>query len=102
MALIKCPDCGKEVSGSAPACPNCGRPLTRIIGKHFVQDDDVKGNAVTHCAFCGKRVSDEDEDCPACGKSMASSRSLRGPLVRILGFLATMLVLVLLFRCGGK
>lgn len=26
MALIKCPDCGKEFSDLAPACPNCGRP----------------------------------------------------------------------------
>lgn len=25
--LIKCPDCEKEVSPSAPACPNCGRPM---------------------------------------------------------------------------
>lgn len=27
MALIKCPDCGKEVSDIAPSCPNCGRPI---------------------------------------------------------------------------
>lgn len=26
MALIKCPDCGKEFSDQASACPNCGRP----------------------------------------------------------------------------
>lgn len=24
MALIKCPECGKEVSDKASACPNCG------------------------------------------------------------------------------
>ena len=28
MALIKCPDCSKEHSDAAPACPNCGRPNT--------------------------------------------------------------------------
>jgi hypothetical protein len=27
MALINCPECGKEVSTSAVACPNCGHPL---------------------------------------------------------------------------
>jgi hypothetical protein len=27
MALIDCPDCGKQVSSSAPACPNCGAPI---------------------------------------------------------------------------
>ncbi|WP_081619660.1 zinc ribbon domain-containing protein [Thioalkalivibrio sp. ALE12] len=24
MALISCPECSKEVSDSAPSCPNCG------------------------------------------------------------------------------
>ncbi len=27
MSLIKCPECGKEVSDKASACPNCGCPL---------------------------------------------------------------------------
>ena len=27
MALIKCPECGKEVSSSAKNCPNCGCPI---------------------------------------------------------------------------
>jgi hypothetical protein len=27
MALVKCPDCGKQVSELAPACPGCGRPM---------------------------------------------------------------------------
>ena len=27
MALIECPDCGKQVSDAAPACIGCGRPL---------------------------------------------------------------------------
>jgi hypothetical protein len=27
MALIQCPDCGRQVSDVAPSCPGCGRPL---------------------------------------------------------------------------
>lgn len=27
MALIKCPECGKEISDRAPACIHCGYPL---------------------------------------------------------------------------
>lgn len=27
MALIKCSECGKEISDKASACPNCGMPL---------------------------------------------------------------------------
>lgn len=29
MALIKCSECGKEISDKATACPNCGMPLRR-------------------------------------------------------------------------
>lgn len=28
MALIKCPECGKEISDKAKSCPNCGYPIT--------------------------------------------------------------------------
>jgi hypothetical protein len=30
MALIACPECGKQVSNSAPACPNCGAPIAQM------------------------------------------------------------------------
>lgn len=30
MALIKCPECGKEISDRAAACPNCGCPIKSI------------------------------------------------------------------------
>lgn len=28
MSLIECPDCRKEVSTLATACPGCGRPVS--------------------------------------------------------------------------
>lgn len=30
MALIKCPECGKELSDKAKACPNCGCPIEQV------------------------------------------------------------------------
>ena len=27
MPLTKCPDCDKQISDLAPACPHCGRPM---------------------------------------------------------------------------
>jgi len=33
MALIKCPECDKEVSESAKSCPNCGYRLRKSILK---------------------------------------------------------------------
>lgn len=31
MALIKCPECGKQVSDRAPTCPGCGSPIDTAI-----------------------------------------------------------------------
>ena len=27
MTLIKCPDCGRDVSAESPSCMGCGRPI---------------------------------------------------------------------------
>lgn len=32
MALIKCPECGKEISSEAKFCPGCGKPQTKPKG----------------------------------------------------------------------
>ncbi|MEQ9393285.1 MAG: hypothetical protein RLO03_13865 [Balneola sp.] len=32
MALINCPECQKQVSDKADACPNCGNPLNIKTG----------------------------------------------------------------------
>lgn len=31
MALIKCPECGKEVSSDCKRCPNCGKQLKKHV-----------------------------------------------------------------------
>lgn len=33
MALINCPECGKEISDKAISCPNCGVPLLKEISQ---------------------------------------------------------------------
>lgn len=32
MALIKCPECGKQVSSTAASCPHCGAPIAERPG----------------------------------------------------------------------
>lgn len=31
MAIINCPECGKEVSSKAISCPNCGCPIENVL-----------------------------------------------------------------------
>lgn len=48
MALVKCPECGKEISSNAESCPNCGNPMkTRA-------KNDTSG---TFCPACKIRVN---------------------------------------------
>ena len=44
MALINCPECGKEISDKAMMCPNCGNPLTGISEEEMIEltDKNVK------------------------------------------------------------
>lgn len=51
MAIIKCPECGHQVSDKAATCPSCG---VGIAGK------------VTPCPECGAIVFNDQAECPVC------------------------------------
>lgn len=51
MSIIKCPECGHQISDKAPACPQCG---IEIAGK------------VTRCPQCGEVYFKSQERCPKC------------------------------------
>ena len=51
MALIKCKECGREISDKATTCPHCGCPVEKEI----------------KCEECGAILSATDEVCPQCG-----------------------------------
>ncbi|MCH1982714.1 zinc ribbon domain-containing protein [Ruminococcus sp. OA3] len=51
MALIKCSECGKEISDKAAACPNCGCPVEQQaeqsvsdVSKHNLREDSPLEN----------------------------------------------------------
>ena len=49
MALIKCPECEKEVSDLAESCPNCGLNIKRYILQQKLNDQEIKVKEV--CIF---------------------------------------------------
>ena len=53
--LIKCPECGKEISSKAKKCVHCG--------KVFVEDKVI----TKICDDCGKEVAVDATECPFCG-----------------------------------
>lgn len=40
MALIKCPECGSQISDKAPVCPNCGCPA-ELFQKRTIEDNQT-------------------------------------------------------------
>ena len=62
MALIKCPECGKQISDRAASCPNCGCPIgnapTSIKVNTLNYDGKVKrmGRSVGRTASFKKAV----------------------------------------------
>lgn len=61
--IIKCPECGHQVSDKAPVCPSCG---VEIAG-HVVK-----------CSHCGEIYLKADEICPNCHQPQtASTEDLR-------------------------
>ena len=39
MALIKCPECGREISDKAESCPHCGCPTPRTVRPHVQAEE---------------------------------------------------------------
>lgn len=56
MALIDCPECRKQMSDKAEACPHCGAPA----GKRST------------CSECGKELPAGAKECPDCGCPVSS------------------------------
>lgn len=68
MALIKCPECGKEISDRAASCPNCGCPASEFKKTSVPEDtrseldriaDEIFWNAPVDIVGCAKHLSKE-------------------------------------------
>ena len=63
MAIIKCPECGHQISDRAPVCPSCG---VEIAGK------------ITRCPQCGEIYFNDSDVCPNCNHANLSAHETRG------------------------
>lgn len=63
MALINCPECAKEISDKADACPSCGFPVARTLAA-AVSESKV---TVVECLGCHEQIPLDEELCPHCG-----------------------------------
>ena len=63
MALIRCPECGGEVSSKANNCPHCGFPMTEGENAQTSLQEDV-----LYCPTCGGLNPIGSFSCTHCGR----------------------------------
>ena len=100
MALITCPECGKQISEYAPACVSCGVPMEMIkklnavidlspestsavaenneavpqeqtTNSEYITADQMKSRII-RCIICGTNFDITDYHCPKCNYSVLS------------------------------
>ena len=85
MALIKCPECGKEISDKATACINCGCPVSAMkqeaAGPKQTKPESVNYTDIFQ-EFFGKKPAAQVKTVP---REMPDMKLLPGVVVQALG-----------------
>ncbi|MBE5878085.1 MAG: zinc ribbon domain-containing protein [Lachnospiraceae bacterium] len=71
MALIKCPECGREISDKATLCIGCGFPI-----KEYLEDARMSVPSKEMCPYCGSENIDNNGYCDDCGMLIASHSNI--------------------------
>ena len=54
MALIQCPECGKQISSNAVTCPNCGNPVPKkMCPVHIERNSTIAVAIICYVYFDG-------------------------------------------------
>lgn len=72
MALITCPNCGKNISDKAKVCPGCGCELTSDF-----QVSEYERKIM--CEDCSAEISADDAVCPNCGCPVPPKENVQTP-----------------------
>ncbi len=70
MPLVKCPECQKDVSTEALACPQCAYPFPGKNGGTKGQPSPL----IQSCPDCERPVSKHAKSCPHCGVELLQNQ----------------------------
>lgn len=99
MALINCPECGKEVSENAATCPNCGNPIAQK-GQRPQQPRPLPPPTPQQapqkmCKHCKAEIPKVAKTCPNCNKK-------QGGVIKWVIIAVVALVIIAAIAGGGK
>lgn len=101
MALIKCEECGNQISDKAQACPKCGAPNTS------------QQKTRTNCQNCGNEIGSKALSCPKCGvprkdapkgtpPKTAQTKNSYGPAIwSVMGVLVVLVIWLVIASAGS-
>ena len=72
MALINCPECGKQISDKAKTCIFCGYPIQEYMEEQKQKEQELKKDIPIRddiCPQCGNEISPVFRVCNKCGYS---------------------------------
>lgn len=103
MALIKCPECGKEISDQAASCPTCGFPINpQVIANPINQSpSQIKSDDTLKCPKCGSSQLTSNKKGFSGGKAVAGA-VLTGGIGILAGTIGSGKVVITCLKCGYK
>ena len=90
--IIKCPECGKDISDKALSCPHCGCPINSSVKK----DEEY-----LTCPKCGSRELHADQKGFSGGKALMGG-IVAGPLGILAGTIGKSNVTLTCLKCGKR
>jgi DNA-directed RNA polymerase subunit RPC12/RpoP len=94
MALINCPECGKQISDKALACPNCGNPMNQ-------QPQQNQQEEYLCCPRCGSREIHAERKGFSGGKALAGAL-ITGGIGLLAGTIGSNNTQITCLKCGYK
>ncbi|MGM9874855.1 MAG: zinc ribbon domain-containing protein [Bacilli bacterium] len=85
MALIKCAECGKEISDKATTCIHCGCPIEKEL----------------ICNECGNKLNKNDKVCKCCGCPIKSKSKEENSSTSIFTKIWLIICIILCFLISG-
>lgn len=99
MALIKCPECGKQISDQAASCPNCGMPRQKIATSSL--STTPKTQDVIRCPKCYSSNLHVDKKGFSGGRAFVGAITV-GNLGLLAGTIGSNDILITCLKCGHK
>ena len=107
MALIECPECGKQISDKSKVCIHCGYPIEEMKSVSLKLDNEHKMDRV--CPYCNSKSIDQQGYCNDCGmhtvikennteKKVKKKKKKRGGCGNILWFVLIIVLVLLVFQ----